>query len=78
MTHGQPAALLARWPGAIAIVSIAQLLGTSLWFSANAAFDHGFAQAGAATPITVLSRAIARRRHVHTAARSRSRRREAR
>lgn len=29
--------LLARWPGAIAVISLAQLLGTSLWFSANGA-----------------------------------------
>jgi len=28
---------LARWPGPIALISIAQLLGTSIWFSANGA-----------------------------------------
>lgn len=32
-----PPSRLARWPGPITVVSAAQLLGTSLWFSANGA-----------------------------------------
>jgi hypothetical protein len=30
---------LLRWPGPVALIAFAQLLGTSLWFSANAAAD---------------------------------------
>lgn len=29
--------VLVRWPGPVAIIAVAQLLGTSLWFSANSA-----------------------------------------
>lgn len=41
-----------RWPGPIAVVSLAQLFGTSLWFSANAAAD-GLMQSWAAGPADI-------------------------
>lgn len=34
-----PRSRLLQWPGAVATIALAQLLGTSLWFSANGAAD---------------------------------------